>query len=236
MSASSIALCLVAALLLAGCTSDKAGPVNCADLIKNADGTNAKHTKVAFETVKGTYKVELFDDASPITVKNFKTYVEEKYYDHVLYHRLIKGFMVQAGKFDNVTKKAKTPTHGAITLEGSSSGCKNVHYTLSMARTGDPNSAQTEFFTNFNDNAMLDPTGAGTGYAVFGIVYEGRAVVDAIEATPVHVFNSATDKTCQGEAPGGPPTPNCPNQPLEMISVRIPANTAAPSSPTSSSS
>lgn len=216
-------LLAVLALVVSGCSGGDAPPaVSCADLISKADGTHAAHTKVEVNTTKGSFKVELFDDATPITAQNFKTYTEEGYFDHVVFHRIVKGFMMQGGKFDNATKTAKTPAHAAIKNEARTSGCSNAHYTLSMARTGVPDSAQTEFFINFKDNAFLnanpDDTGpSGAGYAVFGVVYEGRSAVDAIEQVPVHVYDSSKDKMCQSE--GG--TPNCPNTPVEMTKVKV---------------
>jgi peptidyl-prolyl cis-trans isomerase A (cyclophilin A) len=225
------------AFVLAGCTSPKTpphttitvSPANCAAMISAADGSNSAHTRVMVETTKGVFRIELFDDASPITAKNFKTYVEEKYYDHVVYHRIIKGFMMQGGKFDNTTKSAKTPTHDPIKNEAKSSGCLNQAYTLSMARTQDPDSAQTEFFVNFVDNTFLDPSASSDGYAVFGIVYEGREVVQAIANVKVHV-TGANDKMCQPEGGG---TPNCPDVPVEMKSVTVfTGQGASASSPT----
>lgn len=210
-----LAVVTAASVFLAGCggkPSDSGAKVNCADLVSNANGTNAAHTKIQVDTTKGTFKVELFDDASPITTKNFKTYVEEKYYDHVVFHRIVKDFMMQGGKFDNTTKSAKTPSHGQIKNEAKTSGCLNKEYTLSMARTNEPDSASTEFFVNFKDNAFLDPSANNPhGYAVFGIVYEGLDVVQSIEQVPVHVMTSS-DKMCQPEGS----TANCPNTPVEM--------------------
>lgn len=218
MSARVVAILLMAALLFAGCGSKSA--VKCSDLIANANGTNTGHTKVEVTTNKGVFKVELFDDASPISAKNFKTYVEEKFYDNVVFHRIIKTFMMQGGKFDNTTKAAKPGAHAPIELEASKSGCLNKAYTLSMARQGgsNPTTATTEFFVNFKDNTNLDPTGPNTGYAVFGIVYEGRDVVDKIKNVPVHVYNAARDPMCQSEQGGAP---NCPDSSVEMVSVKL---------------
>ncbi|MCA1813896.1 MAG: peptidylprolyl isomerase [Halobacteriales archaeon] len=191
---------------------------DCAALEQDAKGTAAGHTRVQVETNLGTFKVELFDDAAPKTAANFKMYAQDGFFDHVVLHRIVKGFMAQGGKFDNTTKQAKEPTHGPIVNEAASSGCLNRAYTLSMARTQDPNSAQTEFFTNFVDNSFLDPSPqSGAGYAVFGIVYQGRDVVDRIQNVPVHFYKPGTDRMCQGGDQG----PNCPDQPVEMVRVSV---------------
>ena len=216
MYAPMVSCLVVAALLLSGCTGD--AKVNCDDLIKNANGTSGKHTKVEVTTNHGMFKVELFDDAAPVTSRNFKTYVEEKFFDHVVFHRILKGFMMQGGKFDNTTKAAKGGLHDAIKNEAAAAGCRNKAFTLSMARAG-PDTAKSEFFVNFVDNAFLDFDKAqdGVGYAVFGIVYDGRPVVDAIANVPVHVYDPSRDPMCQPE--GG--KANCPNSPIEMTSVKV---------------
>jgi peptidyl-prolyl cis-trans isomerase A (cyclophilin A) len=225
---------LLAGILLAGCSSPPPAPPgtppgtppstppgtppDCAALIRDANGSNAKHTKIQVDTNHGTFKVELFDDASPKTAANFKGYAESGFFDHVVFHRIVKGFMMQGGKFDNTTQQAKQPTQGNVANEAASSGCLNKKYTLSMARTNDPNSARSEFFVNYKDNTFLDPSPGSAGYTVFGIVYEGRDVVDRIENVPVHVYNPSQDRMCQAEQGN---TPNCPNQPVEMVDVRV---------------
>lgn len=190
---------------------------DCAALIRNANGSNAAHTKLQVDTNHGTFKVELFDDAAPKTAANFKGYAESGFFDHVVFHRIVKDFMMQGGKFDNTTKQAKAATQPTVVNEAVSSGCLNKAYTLSMARTSDPNSARSEFFVNFKDNTNLDPSAGNPGYAVFGIVYEGREVVDRIENVPVHTYSPTRDPMCQGGDQG----PNCPDQPVEMVDVKV---------------
>lgn len=222
------ALLLVAAI--AGCTQPETKP-DCRVLIAEADGTDPQHTRIQVETNFGAFYIELFDDASPVTSANFRKYVETGYYDRVVLHRIIEGFMAQGGKFDNTTKQPKTPTQPSIVNEAATSGCLNDKYTLSMARTQDPNSARTEFFINFVHNEFLDPTEQSAGYAVFGIVYDGRDVIDRIESVPVHVFDPAEDQMCQAESGN---RPNCPDTAVEMKTLRVTTGRTTTSSSTSS--
>ena len=136
---------------------------------------------VVMETSMGTIKIELFEDKAPITVKNFLAYVDDKHYDGTIYHRVIKDFMIQGGGYDADMKQKKTKP--AITNE-SGNGLMNTRGTLAMARTGDPNSATSQFFINTVDNDFLNKAKSrdGVGYCVFGKVVEGMDVVDKIRA------------------------------------------------------
>ena len=137
--------------------------------------------QVDLETSAGTIRVELDDEKAPETVKNFLTNVENGHYDGTVFHRVIKGFMVQGGGFE--PGMSQKPTGSTIQNEAGN-GLKNDKYTLAMARTSDPHSATAQFFINGADNAFLDfksETGSGWGYAVFGRVVSGQDVVDAIE-------------------------------------------------------
>ena len=136
---------------------------------------------VVLTTSLGDIKIELFADKAPVTVKNFLEYVQAGYYDGTVFHRVIKGFMVQGGGFEPGMQQK--PTGNAIRNEASN-GLKNAKYTVAMARTSDPHSATAQFFINAADNAFLDfksETGSGWGYAVFGKVVKGSEVIDAIE-------------------------------------------------------
>ena len=136
--------------------------------------------KVKLSTSMGDIVVQLDAAKAPKTVENFLAYVNDKHYDGTVFHRVIDGFMIQGGGFtaDMVQKPTKPP----IPLEASN-GLKNDTYTIAMARTGNPNSATSQFFINVKDNAMLNaPQPDGHGYAVFGKVVEGTAVVDKIKA------------------------------------------------------
>ena len=136
---------------------------------------------VDLDTSQGTITLELDDEKAPVTVKNFLTNVENGHYDGTVFHRVIKGFMVQGGGFEPGMQQK--PTGNAIRNEASN-GLKNAKYTVAMARTSDPHSATAQFFINAADNAFLDfksETGSGWGYAVFGKVVKGSEVIDAIE-------------------------------------------------------
>jgi peptidyl-prolyl cis-trans isomerase B (cyclophilin B) len=137
--------------------------------------------QVDLETSAGTIRVELDDEKAPETVKNFLTNVENGHFDGTIFHRVIKGFMVQGGGFEpGMTQK---PTGSTIQNEASN-GLKNAKYTLAMARTSAPHSATAQFFINAADNEFLNftsETPQGWGYAVFGRVISGQDVVDAIE-------------------------------------------------------
>lgn len=134
---------------------------------------------VAMKTSLGIVRIELFQDQAPITVKNFLSYVDDKFYDSTVFHRVIKTFMIQGGGFQasNPIKQKKTKT--AIVNE-STNGLKNDRGTIAMARTSDPNSATSQFFINVVDNNILNRREADAGYAVFGKVIEGMDVVDKI--------------------------------------------------------
>jgi cyclophilin family peptidyl-prolyl cis-trans isomerase len=136
---------------------------------------------VIIETSKGTIKAELWPDKSPGTVSNFLTYADEKYYDGLIFHRVIDGFMIQGGGFaPNMSQK--NATHPPIKNEASAAA-PNKRGTLSMARTMQVDSATAQFFINLVDNGFLDhknESAQGFGYCVFGKVTEGLSVVDDI--------------------------------------------------------
>jgi peptidyl-prolyl cis-trans isomerase B (cyclophilin B) len=142
-------------------------------------GPSGPNPVVVLETSKGTIKVELFQDKSPITVKNFLRYVDEKHYDGTIFHRVISGFMVQGGGFTPDLKEK--PTHEQIRNEAGN-GVLNERGTLAMARTNQPDSASAQFFINLKHNDFLDRAKARdkVGYAVFGKVIAGMDVVDEI--------------------------------------------------------
>jgi len=136
---------------------------------------------VKMDTSAGSLRIELDDIKAPLTTANFLAYVNKGHYDGTVFHRVIKGFMVQGGGFEPGMKQK--PTDAPIRNEANN-GLKNKHYTLAMARTGDPHSASAQFFINTTDNAFLDfraENAQGWGYAVFGRVVEGTEVVDQIE-------------------------------------------------------
>ncbi|MGA2655248.1 MAG: peptidylprolyl isomerase [Gammaproteobacteria bacterium] len=127
---------------------------------------------ITFKTNLGDIKIELNEEKAPMTAANFLTYVSEGFFDNLIFHRVIPGFMIQGGGFDVDMQQKKG--HEPIKLEADT-GLKNIRGSIAMARTNDPHSATSQFFINLKDNAFLDKQ-----YAVFGQVTEGMDVVDAI--------------------------------------------------------
>jgi peptidyl-prolyl cis-trans isomerase A (cyclophilin A) len=156
-----------------------------ADTPKDSKGktmTDGANPVVVMETSMGTVKMELFQDKAPISTANFLKYVETKHYDGTIFHRIIREFMIQGGGFTPGMKREK-PGFEPIRNEARN-GVSNTRGTLAMARTGDPNSATSQFFINVVDNSRkLGPGGVDAhGYAVFGQVIDGMDVVDKIRA------------------------------------------------------
>ena len=142
---------------------------------------------VRMETNQGVIILELDSKAAPKTVQNFLRYVSDGFYDGTIFHRVIKGFMIQGGGL--TTEMKEKPTRDSIANEADN-GLKNQRGTLAMARTADPHSATAQFFINSADNSFLDHRGKtanGWGYCVFGRVAEGMKVVDSIERLPTTV-------------------------------------------------
>jgi peptidyl-prolyl cis-trans isomerase B (cyclophilin B) len=136
---------------------------------------------IRLETDKGDILLELDMEKAPKTSDNFMNYVRKGHYDGTIFHRVIDGFMIQGGGFDE--KMNQKPTDAPIENEATN-GLKNEAYTIAMARTQDPHSATAQFFINVKDNIFLNhtaPNTRGWGYAVFGKVVEGHEVVDAIK-------------------------------------------------------
>lgn len=137
---------------------------------------------VLMQTTKGPIRIELYQDKAPITVKNFLSYVKDGFYNGTIFHRVIKGFMIQGGGFtlDMQQKRVKPPIKNE-----SYNKLRNERGTLAMARTNAPDSATSQFFINHVNNRPLDFDGPyKPGYAVFGKVTEGMDVVDAIASIP----------------------------------------------------
>jgi cyclophilin family peptidyl-prolyl cis-trans isomerase len=135
---------------------------------------------VVMETSKGTITIELYPDKAPVSVENFLWYVDNSFYDGLIFHRVIPDFMIQGGGFTkDLVKKSSNPP---IKNEANN-GLKNNRGTVAMARTPDPNSATCQFFINLKDNNFLNyQNPQNYGYAVFGEVIDGMDVVDAIAA------------------------------------------------------
>jgi peptidyl-prolyl cis-trans isomerase B (cyclophilin B) len=142
--------------------------------------SEATNPRVLMETSMGNVTIELFSEKAPISVRNFLSYVNESYYDGLIFHRVIPSFMIQGGLDENLQSKK---TKFAIKNEANN-GLKNTRGTLAMARTNVVDSATSQFFINVTDNAFLDYKGKRPedfGYAVFAQVVEGMDVVDAIK-------------------------------------------------------
>lgn len=151
---------------------------------------------ITLNTNLGDIVIELDEANAPVSSANFKQYVEDGFYDGTIFHRVIKGFMVQGGGFmPDMMQKA---TRDNIENEAKN-GLKNVRGSLAMARTSDPHSASSQFFINVKDNGFLDYPGQdGWGYCVFAKVTEGMDVLDQIE-------NVATGNTAgHGDVPVEP--------------------------------
>jgi cyclophilin family peptidyl-prolyl cis-trans isomerase len=143
-----------------------------------ANGVAASdHPKVRVETNAGNFVIELDPDRAPLTVANFLQYVEEGFYAGTIFHRVVSGFVVQAGGY-TADENAKEPR--ATIPNESGNGLSNQRMTVAMARTNDPHSADSQFFVNLNENVALDPKPSRWGYAVFGRVISGTEVIDDI--------------------------------------------------------
>lgn len=139
-------------------------------------------TQVKLTTNFGDIVIELNEEKAPITAANFIEYVKKGHYENVVFHRVIKGFMIQGGGFEPGMKEKKDK-RPSIQNEADN-GLSNDKYTVAMARTMEPHSASAQFFINVADNAFLNHSGKnvqGWGYAVFGKVTQGTDVVDKIK-------------------------------------------------------
>jgi len=159
-------------------------------LCLSASAALAGNPQVALTTNKGVIVLELDAAKAPVTVQNFLTYVKEGFYTGTVFHRVIPGFMIQGGGMDEsmAQKKGHTPIKNEA-----DNGLKNDKYTIAMARTGEINSATSQFFINTGDNAFLNHGARDFGYAVFGRVVKGQEVVDAIDAVATGSKGMHTD-------------------------------------------
>lgn len=159
---------------------------------------------VVLTTSLGEIQLTLHPEKAPKTVKNFLNYVESKHYDGLIFHRVIKNFVIQAGGFDQ-DLSPREPSRNPIINE-SSNGLKNAKGTIAMARQQAPNSARAQFYINVTDNWGLDPRPNQPGYTVFGQVSSGLDVVEKIASVPT--------KTMGGYA-------NVPVTPVTIIKATI---------------
>lgn len=159
--------------------------------------------RVLMETNKGNITLELYPDKAPITVANFLQYMDEGFYTNTIFHRVIKGFMIQGGGFD--TNYRRKNTRPSIKNEAKD-GLKNMRGTIAMARTLDPHSATSQFFINVVENDFLNHRAENPrdwGYASFGKVVSGMEVVDTIRSIPT--------------IPAGPFPKDVPREPVIII-------------------
>ena len=149
---------------------------------------------IRFETNLGDFTIEFNEKEAPLSVANFKRYIEDGFFDGTIFHRIVPGFVIQGGGFtEDMTQKR---THPPVKNEADN-GLKNKRGTLSMARTNDIHSATSQFFVNLADNEFLDERPGQHGYAVFGHVTEGMDVIDAIAALPTGRRKGFTDAPLQ---------------------------------------
>ena len=132
---------------------------------------------IRFQTTLGDFTIELFPKEAPISVENFQRYVREEFFDGLIFHRVIPGFVIQGGGL--TPDMSQKDNHEPIKNEATN-GLKNLRGSLSMARTNDINSATSQFFVNLKDNDFLDHKPGSYGYAVFAKVVDGMDVIDEI--------------------------------------------------------
>lgn len=147
----------------------------------------ADNTLVAIKTDLGTFVVELYPKSAPVTVKNFLDYVDAKFYEGTIFHRIVPGFVVQGGgmTFDFTERQTRKPI-----VNESLNGLKNEYKSLAMARQQDPDSATAQFYINLQNNPGLNATETKPGYTVFGKVVAGMEVIEKIAQEPRGMFKA----------------------------------------------
>jgi peptidyl-prolyl cis-trans isomerase A (cyclophilin A) len=183
---------LTVVVLACGC-SEKTNKAQADKKVVNSERNIVKSQSnvVKLETSMGNIVIELNEQAAPVTVKNFLRYVEAGFYDGLIFHRVIPGFMIQGGGFTK--QMVKKETHDPIINEARN-GLSNKQGTIAMARSSNPDSATAQFFINHRDNDFLNYVDdKSAGYAVFGKVTEGMDVVDAIASVETTTKNGMDD-------------------------------------------
>jgi cyclophilin family peptidyl-prolyl cis-trans isomerase len=214
------ALALGLAALIA-CQSKSEKPT-VQDPTSAATTTTEATVKVRLKTNLGDIVLLLDRAKAPVTVDNFRGYVEKQHYDGTVFHRVMDGFMIQGGGFAlSGNDLVEKPTGAGIRNEGQN-GLKNLRGSIAMARTQDPHSASAQFFINVVDNPMLDYPNNG-GYAVFGKVVEGMEVVDKIKAVPTASARMTMLHPTTGQAIPAP-AENVPTSPVTIQSATIEAS------------
>ncbi len=161
-----------------------------------------ENPRVELNTDLGIILIELYPEKAPKTVENFLQYVNSRFYDGVIFHRVIPGFVVQTGglTFDFVKKATKAPV-----VNESLNGLKNKYATIAMARMQDPDSAASQFFINMRNNPHLDAQKKTPGYTVFGKVIEGMEVAKEITELPRGLYRAH---------------PEAPNVPVRVLTAK----------------
>jgi cyclophilin family peptidyl-prolyl cis-trans isomerase len=157
-----------------------AAPVTAADTATDA----AQAPVVRLETSHGNIHIELYPERAPETVANFLDLVDNGFYDGLIFHRVVAGFVIQGGGYDHQLTY-RTPPRTVI--NESTNGLRNQKYSVAMARLADPDSADSQFFINARHNPNLDGDRTRPGYTVFGQVIEGMDVVTSIELVDTHI-------------------------------------------------
>jgi len=172
--------------------------------------------KVVISTSEGDITLELNEEKAPKTVANFLSYVKDGFFDSTVFHRVIKGFMIQGGGFalEESGEIKQKPTKAPVENEAKN-GLKNARGTIAMARTSDPHSATAQFFINHGNNSNLDyPSFDGWGYAVFGNVTEGMDVVEKIA-------NTSTGMKTLTTKGGKAPMKDVPEKDIVIKSIKV---------------
>jgi peptidyl-prolyl cis-trans isomerase A (cyclophilin A) len=148
----------------------------------DAAAADDDHPVVVLDTSAGPITLELDRTKAPVSVDNFLKYVDSGYYKNLIFHRVIQGFMIQGGGFEDRGTELREKTDGQLDpiKNEAGNGLSNTRGTIAMARTPDPNSATSQFFINLVDNDRLDRSPESAGYAVFGKVIDGMETVDKI--------------------------------------------------------
>ena len=139
---------------------------------------------VRFETTMGNIDIELYPDRAPRTVENFLALVDGGFYDGLIFHRVVAGFVIQTGGYDADLTYRQPP---ATVVNESANGLSNRKYSVAMARLSDPDSADSQFYINMQHNPRLDGAPGRAGYTVFGQVIAGQEVATSIELVDTHL-------------------------------------------------
>ena len=194
-------------IALGACTRSDAGQKKANTVVSNAE--------ILFETNRGSFVIRLFGDKAPISTQNFLEYVDAKFYDGTVFHRVIPDFMIQGGGF---TKDLQQKSTRAPIKNEADNGLTNKRGTVAMARTNVVDSATAQFFINVKDNRMLDHTANNFGYAVIGEVIEGMDVIEAIRNQPTRCPSWTGEAACNDSLPPG--MRDVPKEPIIITKAR----------------